>query len=170
VWKEFSFRPQQQVTLYDLDPFSICTVDWEKKINILLPTLMQYSSRIDVDIIHQWLRSGDSFLENSSPILETIAECTRENDLYLTMEGSTVLSLRMTHKSNLQDEMDWVRRYWIDNPSQITGPSSFKVQTARKGVIFPCFPLRSLSWTLGQFYFPCQSNQNLRKSKCYCIS
>ena len=127
MWKEFSFRPQQQVTLYDLDPFSICTVDWEKKINILLPTLMQYSSRIDVDIIHQWLRSGDSFLENSSPILETIAECTRENDLYLTMEGSTVLSLRMTHKSNLQDEMDWVRRYWIDNPSQITGPSSFKL-------------------------------------------
>jgi len=47
VWKEFSFRPQQQVTLYDLDPFSICIVDWEKKINILLPTLMQYSSRID---------------------------------------------------------------------------------------------------------------------------
>jgi hypothetical protein len=88
---------------------------------------MQYSSRIDVEIIHQWLRSGDSFLENSSPILETIAECTRENDLYLTMEGSTVLSLRMTHKSNLQDEMDWVRRYWIDNPSQITGPSSFKL-------------------------------------------
>jgi len=118
VWKEFSFRPQQQVTLYDLDPFSICTVDWEKKINILLPTLMQYSSRID----------GDSFLENSSsPILETIAECTRENDLYLTMEGSTVLSLRMTHKSNLQDEMDWVRRYWIDNPSQITGPCTFKL-------------------------------------------
>jgi len=79
---------------------------------------MQYSSRID----------GDSFLENSSsPILETIAECTRENDLYLTMEGSTVLSLRMTHKSNLQDEMDWVRRYWIDNPSQITGPCTFKL-------------------------------------------